>query len=194
MSGVNVVELAVFTLLFVFVAVMGFMAARWKSGDTMDHLDEWGLGGRKFGGWITWFLVGGDLYTAYTFVAVPALVFGAGAIGFFALPYTVILYPIVFLPLLRLWSVSRSHGYVTPADYVRGRYGSPGPVESTRYCAWLTEPWRTVCSSVLGPSNGSGSAANAGATSSMLSPRAAASTAARWMNWRREIPGTRLLE
>src|SRR4029079_8476446 len=76
-------------------------------------------------GWITWFLVGGDLYTAYTFVAVPALVFGAGAIGFFALPYTVILYPIVFLPVLRLWSVSRSHRYVTPADFVRGRYGSP---------------------------------------------------------------------
>ncbi len=125
MSGVNVVELSVFTLLFVFVAVMGFMAARWKSGDTMDHLDEWGLGGRKFGGWITWFLVGGDLYTAYTFVAVPALVFGAGAIGFFALPYTVVLYPIVFLPVLRLWSVSRSHGYVTPADFVRGRYDSP---------------------------------------------------------------------
>ena len=124
MSGVNVVELAVFTLLFAFVAVMGFMAARWKSGDTMDHLDEWGLGGRKFGGWITWFLVGGDLYTAYTFVAVPALVFGAGAIGFFALPYTVVLYPIVFLPVLRLWSVSRSHGYVTPADFVRGRYSS----------------------------------------------------------------------
>ena len=86
MSGVNAVEFIVFTLLFVVVAVMGFMAARWKAGDTMDHLDEWGLGGRKFGGWITWFLVGGDLYTAYTFVAVPALVFGAGAIGFFALP------------------------------------------------------------------------------------------------------------
>ena len=125
MSGIDVVELVVFALLFAFVAVMGFMASRWKSGDTMDHLDEWGLGGRKFGGWITWFLVGGDLYTAYTFVAVPALVFGAGAIGFFALPYTVVLYPIVFLPVLRLWSVSRSHGYVTPADFVRGRYSSP---------------------------------------------------------------------
>ena len=90
---------------------MGFMAARWKSGDTMDHLDEWGLGGRKFGGWITWFLVGGDLYTAYTFVAVPALVFGAGAIGFFALPYTVVAVPdrvpagaaaLVGLPVARL--------------------------------------------------------------------------------------------
>ena len=102
------------------------MTARWQnSGNSLDHLDEWGLGGRKFGSWITWFLVGGDLYTAYTFVAVPALLFGAGAMGFFALPYTVILYPLVFLPVLRLWSVSRVHGYVTPADFVRGRYGSP---------------------------------------------------------------------
>ena len=118
-------QFIVFTVLFLGVAVMGFMASRWKAGDTMDHLDEWGLGGRKFGGWVTWFLVGGDLYTAYTFVAVPALVFGAGALGFFALPYTVVLYPIVFLPVLRLWSVSRAKGYVTPADFVRGRYSSP---------------------------------------------------------------------
>ncbi|MGH3976839.1 MAG: sodium:solute symporter, partial [Pseudonocardiaceae bacterium] len=117
-------ELIVFTLLFAFVTGLGFYAARWKVGASLDHLDEWGLGGRKFGSWITWFLIGGDLYTAYTFVAVPALVFGAGALGLYALPYTVIIYPIVFLPLLRLWSVSRVHGYVTPADFVQGRYGS----------------------------------------------------------------------
>ncbi|MEU4801603.1 monocarboxylate uptake permease MctP [Actinosynnema sp. NPDC023587] len=118
------IELVVFSALFLLVTVLGFLAAKWRSGSTLDHLDEWGLGGRKFGSWITWFLVGGDLYTAYTFVAVPALVFGAGATGFFALPYTVILYPLVFLPLVRMWSVSRVHGYVTPADFVRGRYGS----------------------------------------------------------------------
>jgi SSS family solute:Na+ symporter len=118
------VELVVFVVLFGVVTVMGFIASRWQRGGGLDHLDEWGLGGRKFGSWITWFLVGGDLYTAYTFVAVPALMFGAGALGFYALPYTVVLYPIVFLPVLRLWSVSRVHGYVTPADFVRGRYGS----------------------------------------------------------------------
>ena len=93
-------ELVVFLVLFLFVTVLGFYAARWKTGTTLDHLDEWGLGGRKFGSWITWFLIGGDLYTAYTFVAVPALIFGAGAMGFFALPYTVLVYPLVFLPLL----------------------------------------------------------------------------------------------
>jgi solute:Na+ symporter, SSS family len=118
-------ELVVFTVLFLLVTVLGFVASRWQRGGSLEHLDEWGLGGRKFGSWITWFLVGGDLYTAYTFVAVPALLFSAGAVGFFALPYTVILYPLVFLPVVRLWSVSRVHGYVTPADFVRGRYGSP---------------------------------------------------------------------
>jgi SSS family solute:Na+ symporter len=123
---VNWIEMTVFVVLFLAVTVMGFLAARWQRGDAghLNHLDEWGLGGRKFGSWITWFLVGGDLYPAYTFVAGPALLFGAGATGFFALPYTVILYPMVFLPVLRMWSVSRVHGYVTPADFVRGRYGS----------------------------------------------------------------------
>src|SRR4030081_3436206 len=123
-NGIHWTELIVFVVLFLLVTVLGFMAAKWKAGETLEHLDEWGLGGRKFGSWITWFLIGGDLYTAYTFVAVPALMFSAGATGFFALPYTIIAYPIVFLPLLRLWSVSRSRGYVTPADFVRGRYGS----------------------------------------------------------------------
>ncbi|NKQ58501.1 sodium:solute symporter [Amycolatopsis sp. K13G38] len=124
-SGLEWTQLSIFIVLFLVITVLGFLAARWKAAASLDHLDEWGLGGRKFGAWITWFLVGGDLYTAYTFVAVPALVFGAGALGFYALPYTVILYPIVFLPALRMWSVSRSRGYVTPADFVRGRYGSP---------------------------------------------------------------------
>ena len=121
----HITEIIVFTFLFLLVSAMGFIAARWRAPKDMLHLDEWGLGGRSFGGWITWFLIGGDLYTAYTFVAVPALMFGAGAAGFFAVPYTVIIYPMFFLILIRLWSVSHRHGFVTPADFVRTRFDSP---------------------------------------------------------------------
>ncbi|BCL13144.1 solute:Na+ symporter, SSS family protein [Micromonospora sagamiensis] len=121
----HLTEIIVFSLLFLLVSAMGFVAARWRAPKDMAHLDEWGLGGRSFGGWITWFLVGGDLYTAYTFVAVPALIFGAGAAGFFAVPYTIVIYPMVFLVLVRLWSVSHRHGFVTPADFVRRRFDSP---------------------------------------------------------------------
>ena len=123
---INVVALTVFVLFFALVTVMGFLASRWRRADDAQHLHEWGLGGRSFGTWVTWFLLGGDLYTAYTFVAVPAVIYGAGAAGFFAVPYTIIAYPLVFLFLPRLWSVARVHGYVTTADFVRGRYGSKG--------------------------------------------------------------------
>jgi SSS family solute:Na+ symporter len=123
MSGVNATALSVFVALFVLVTVIGFVAARWRQGN-LDELHEWGLGGRRFGTLVTWFLLGGDLYTAYTFMAVPALVFGAGAIGFFALPYTVITYPLVLVAMPRLWSVTHKHGYITAADFVRGRFGS----------------------------------------------------------------------
>ncbi len=123
MSGVDGVALTVFGALFALVTVLGFVAARWRKAD-LDQLSEWGLGGRRFGTMVTWFLLGGDLYTAYTFVAVPALVYGAGALGFFALPYTVITYPFVFVVMPRMWSVAHKHGYITAADFVRGRFGS----------------------------------------------------------------------
>ncbi|MBB2941840.1 SSS family solute:Na+ symporter [Actinoplanes lutulentus] len=121
----HITEIVIFTFLFLLVSGMGFVASKWRRPKDMAHLDEWGLGGRSFGGWVTWFLVGGDLYTAYTFVAVPALIFGAGAAGFFAVPYTIIIYPLFFLILIRLWSVSHRHGFVTPADFVRSRFESP---------------------------------------------------------------------
>src|SRR5260221_2837109 len=124
-SGVNWPALSVFSVLFLLVTVLGFIAANWRRGD-LDLLHEWGLGGRRFGTIVTWFLLGGDLYTAYTFIAVPALVYGTGAYGFFAMPYTIIAYPLVFMIMPRFWSVCRRHGYITAADFVRGRFGSRG--------------------------------------------------------------------
>ncbi len=123
MQGVNWVALTVFLLLFIFITWLGFAAARWRRGD-LDLLHEWGLGGRRFGTIVTWFLVGGDLYTAYTFIAVPALAFGAGAVAFFAVPYTIVIYPILFLAFPRLWYVCHKHGYITAGDFVRGRFGN----------------------------------------------------------------------
>lgn len=62
--------------------------------------------------------------TAYTFVAMPALVFGAGATGFFTLPYTILIYPFAFVVFPKLWSIAKRHGYVTAADFVHARYNS----------------------------------------------------------------------
>jgi SSS family solute:Na+ symporter len=126
MSGVSTIAFSVFLFLFLLVTVLGFAASRWRRAKDLNDLDEWGLGGRSFGTFIAWFLIGGDLYTAYTFVAVPALLYVGSGIGFFAVPYTIVVYPLIFLFLPRLWSVSHRHGYVTPADFVQGRYDSRG--------------------------------------------------------------------
>ena len=123
MAEANWTALIIFVLLFAFITWLGFAAAHWRKGD-LDLLNEWGLGGRRFGTVVTWFLVGGDLYTAYTFIAVPALAFGAGAIAFFAVPYTIVIYPILFLAFPRLWYVCHKHQYITAADFVRGRFGN----------------------------------------------------------------------
>ncbi|HUC49461.1 MAG TPA: sodium:solute symporter [Xanthobacteraceae bacterium] len=123
MAEVNWTALTIFVLLFAFITYLGFAAARWRKGD-LDLIHEWGLGGRRFGTIVTWFLIGGDLYTAYTFIAVPALAFGAGAIAFFAVPYTIMIYPILFLVFPRFWYVCHKHNYITPADFVRGRFGN----------------------------------------------------------------------
>jgi solute:Na+ symporter, SSS family len=120
---INWTALVIFVLLFGLITWLGFAAARWRKGD-LDQLHEWGLGGRRFGTVVTWFLVGGDIYTAYTFIAVPALAFGAGAVAFFAVPYTILIYPLLFLVFPRLWNVCRKHGYITAADFVRGRFGN----------------------------------------------------------------------
>src|SRR5579883_2930745 len=122
-SHLDWVATLVFLFFLALVTVVGFLAARWKRGD-LDLLEEWGLAGRRFGTLIMWFLLGGDLYTAYTMIAVPGLVYGTGAFGFFAIPYTILIYPFIFVTMPRLWAVSHKHGYVTLSDFIRGRYGS----------------------------------------------------------------------
>ena len=124
MTNADPIALSVLIFFFALVTVMGFVAARWRRPKTLAHIDEWGLGGRQFGTWITWFLIGGDFYTAYTVIAVPALVYSVGAYGFFALPYTIIVYPFVFAVMPVLWKVAKDRGYVTAADVVHGQYGS----------------------------------------------------------------------
>jgi len=123
--GIDTTALAVLLFFFIVVTAGGFWAARWRRADTLDSLEEWGLGGRGFGTVITWFLLGGDLYTAYTFIAVPAAMYATGAVsGFFAIAYSILAYPIIFVFMPRLWSVCHRHGFVTAADFIRARYDS----------------------------------------------------------------------
>ena len=114
---------AVFVALFALVTVLGFLGPYFRRGN-LDILHEWALGGRQFGSLISWFLIGGDLYTAYTFIAVPGFVYGTGALAFYSLPYTAIAFPLVFVFAPRFWTIAKNRGYITYADFARDRYDS----------------------------------------------------------------------
>lgn len=117
------IGLAVFFILFAVFIVLGFYGRRWRKGD-LTKLDEWALGGRKFGVAIVWFLVGADLYTAYTFIAIPSSVFSIGAIYYYAVPYVAVTFGIAMWAMPKLWKVSKEKGYVTASDFVKGNFNS----------------------------------------------------------------------
>jgi hypothetical protein len=129
---IPVSEFGIVVAMFAIVTMLGFLAMYSQRAPSLHSIDEWGLGGRRCGTWVTWFLLGGDLYTACTFVAVP---------------YTIVVYPIVMFAAARMWSVSHRHGYATAADFVRAgtarlcsRYWSRSPASSPRCpksrCGW----------------------------------------------------------
>jgi SSS family solute:Na+ symporter len=115
---IEVPQATVMGAAFALITAAGVRAARWRRAD-LTCLEEWALAGRKLGGVLTCFLPGGSIYTTSSFVAGPALVFRGGAIGFFALPFLIVAYVV---PPLR----QRAHdsGHLTPADFVRDRFGS----------------------------------------------------------------------
>jgi SSS family solute:Na+ symporter len=118
------IESTVFLGLLAIMIIIGFFAARWRRPKSMHSLEEWGVGGRAFGNWVTWFLIGGASYTGYTFIAVPSLTFGVGAFGMFAMPFALCTIPLVFLMSTRIWSVLHAHGFVSGAEFARARFGS----------------------------------------------------------------------
>ena len=72
----------------------------------------------------SWFLLGGTLYTAFTFIAFPGVFFGQGALGFYSTAQSVFMFPFFILVLPRFWTIARHRGYITIADFVRDRYSS----------------------------------------------------------------------
>ncbi|MEV6106154.1 sodium:solute symporter [Streptomyces sp. NPDC051940] len=121
---VPVITCAAVVLVASVVALRGARFASAGAGVRAD-LEDWALADRRHDGALIWCLLGGTIYTAYTFTAVPGAVFSSGGIGFYALPYTVLICVIAFVLLPRLAATARAHGHITVADFVRERYGSP---------------------------------------------------------------------
>ncbi len=112
-----------FIVLFIVFVALGFLGSRWRKGN-LNELWDWALAGRRLGVWLAFFLVGADLYTAYTFVAVPSGMFSIGPLYFFAVPYVAITFGVALAFAPKLWTLSRERGYVTGSDFVKEQFNS----------------------------------------------------------------------
>jgi len=80
-----------------------------------------GFGGKEVRYTTGVLLVGAD-NTAHTFVAIPSLYYGSGALGFYAVPYVAMTFGIALLTkCLDYWVVSRNRGYVTCSGLHKGQ-------------------------------------------------------------------------
>lgn len=121
MIGLDV-TIAFVSLFIVFIA-LGFYGKYWRRGN-LNHVHEWSLAGRKLGTILVFFLIGADLYTAYSFVAIPSGVFAKGSLYFFAIPYVMLTFGVALVTMPKLWTLSREKGYITASDFVKERFGS----------------------------------------------------------------------
>ncbi|MDE1867700.1 MAG: sodium:solute symporter [Thaumarchaeota archaeon] len=112
-----------FVSLFILFIALGFYGKYWRRGD-LNHVHEWSLAGRKLGTTLVFFLIGADLYTAYSFVAIPSGVFAKGSLYFFAIPYVMLTFAVALVTMPRLWTLAREKGYITASDFVKDRFGS----------------------------------------------------------------------
>lgn len=112
-----------FVGLFILFIVLGFYGKYWRRGD-LNNVHEWALAGRKLGTALVFFLIGADIYTAYSFVAIPSGVFAKGSLYFFAIPYVALTFGVALVTMPRLWSLSKQKGYITASDFIKDRFRS----------------------------------------------------------------------
>src|SRR5690242_2578541 len=112
-----------FVALFIVFIVLGFYGKYWRRGN-LNHVHEWSLAGRRLGTTLVFFLIGADLYTAYSFVAIPSGVFAKGSLYFFAIPYVALTFGVALVTMPKLWALSKEKGYITASDFIKDRFGS----------------------------------------------------------------------
>jgi SSS family solute:Na+ symporter len=116
------VNAALFIILgtILFSAILGIYAGR----RVKMNLENWTVGGRRFGIIIIWLLMAGEIYTTFTFLGASGWAYSKGAPTFYILVYGALAYTLSFFILPALWKVGKKHGLHTQPDFFVTRYDS----------------------------------------------------------------------
>lgn len=102
------------------ILVAAALMNRSKSG----NLEGWLIHHRGMGSLLLWFLLGSEIYTAFTFQGLAGYSYSKGAAGFYNVAQNDVAYAVAFLVLPCIWVLGKKYGYLTQADFLAHRYGS----------------------------------------------------------------------
>jgi SSS family solute:Na+ symporter len=90
------------------------------------NLENWTVGGRRFGIVLMWLLMAGEIYTTFTFLGASGWAYSRGAPTFYILIYGTLAYTASFFILPAVWKYGKRFGLHTQPDFFITRYASRG--------------------------------------------------------------------
>jgi SSS family solute:Na+ symporter len=88
------------------------------------NLEEWAVGGRNFGRWLNWFILAGEIYTAFAFLGASGWAYSRGGPTFYILGYGALAYIVGYYLLPTISPIGRKHGLMTQPDLIEHLYDS----------------------------------------------------------------------
>lgn len=109
-------------VLFVFIIGIAILGALPGLRAGKMSADSWALGGRSFGRWLTWFIMAGEVYTAFAFLGGSGWAYSRGGPVFYILGYGALGYVVGYHLLPRFTKYGHKHGLITQGDLVEYLY------------------------------------------------------------------------
>jgi SSS family solute:Na+ symporter len=81
------------------------------------NLENWTVGGRKFGVLVIWLLMAGEVYTTFTFLGASGWAYSKGAPTFYILIYGTLAYTLSFFILPEIWKIGKRESLHTQPDF-----------------------------------------------------------------------------
>ena len=89
------------------------------------NLEQWTVGGRRFGAGLVFLLLAGEIYTTFTLLGASGFAYGLGAPAYYILGYFTLAYVISYFMLPKIWSYAREHALVSQPDFFAHKFNSP---------------------------------------------------------------------
>ncbi len=88
------------------------------------NLEEWAVGGRSFGHWLSWFILAGEIYTAFAFLGASGWAYSRGGPTFYVVGYGALAYIVGYYLLPKISPLGKKYGLMTQPDLIEHLYNS----------------------------------------------------------------------